>query len=273
MHKFCALASGSKGNAYLLTSSECNILIDAGISAKGILERLDTLGVCPTTLDAILVTHEHIDHIRALKILSCKYNLPILCNAETAKGICAAFTGFGDFQFKIFTNRDPFEFKGMKITAFPIQHDALDPVGFSLEYAGFKVGICTDLGFVNPLLFSYLERCNLLVLEANHTHELVWASKRSMTYKQRVIGRFGHLSNGQCADLISSIYHTDLKHVFLAHLSEECNRPDEALKTVKERLEKEGANMEELQIRIADQYKASDFVELKGGLALKPTCN
>ncbi len=118
MHGFCALASGSKGNAYLITSSNCNLLIDAGISAKSLLERLDVLGICPSTLDAVLVTHEHIDHIRALKILSAKYDLPILCNAETAKGICAAFTGFGEFQFKIFTNRDPFEFKGIKIHCF-----------------------------------------------------------------------------------------------------------------------------------------------------------
>lgn len=263
MQGLCALASGSKGNSYLIRSAKCNLLIDAGISAKSLIERLETVGLHPSDLDGVLVSHEHIDHIRALKTLSTRWSLPILCNIETAKGICAAFVGYSEFDFKIFTTRDPFHFYDLQITAFPVQHDALDPVAFKIESPQFSAGICTDLGFFTPLTLEYLKGVQALVLESNHTPDLVWASKRSITYKQRVLGRFGHLSNTQCAEMLKELYHPDLRHVVLAHLSEECNKPNLALEEAKKALlDVAGSAGSETQLSIAKQDAALEFMLL-----------
>lgn len=226
MKGFCPLASGSKGNCIYFGSGATKILIDAGLSGKATQERLAAINVDLADIDAILITHEHGDHIQGLRVLALKMGIPIFANAETAKGIV-------DFlhdcpKFKIFTTGETFAFGDLEIHPFTIQHDTLDPVAFTLRTGGIKVGICADLGFVTTLVEHQLQHCDYLYVEANHEPDLVRASSRPMIYKQRVLSRTGHLSNEACGQLLRHVHHPDLKHVHLAHLSAECNTPETA---------------------------------------------
>lgn len=249
---FCPLASGSKGNSIFFASQQTNLLIDAGLSGKGIAARLSAIGRSVEEIDAILITHEHLDHIQGLKVLAYRKQIPVLCNAETAKGIISLF-GEG-CPFKIFSTGETFEFKDLEIHPFSVQHDTLDPVAFTIKTEGLKIGFCTDLGFATTLVKNKLKACNYLYVEANHQESLVHGCSRPMSYKQRVLGRCGHLSNAACADLVASILHDELKEIYLAHLSEECNRPDLAKETVLEKLESLGVS---LPVNVAMQHEVS----------------
>jgi phosphoribosyl 1,2-cyclic phosphodiesterase len=252
MKQFCPLGSGSKGNAIYFSSGDTRLLIDAGLSGKAIIERLASLDVDINTIDAILISHEHIDHIRALRKLAIQKDIPVLANAETAKAIYAKL---GDCpKFQIFTSGETFQFQDLSIHPFLIQHDAAEPVAFIIETDDTKFGFCTDLGFATTLVRSRLQGCHYLYVEANHQPSMVHACPRPMIYKQRVLGRSGHLSNEACAELIDEIYHDDLRHVHLAHLSEECNNPDVALKIMEEKL-----GGRPLTISIAPQHTVGEI--------------
>lgn len=218
---FCPLASGSRGNCLYLGTENTKVLIDAGISKKQIEMRLGQIGVSLSEIDAILVTHEHLDHISGIKILSQATSIPVICNSETAKGIYQNLNVRP--SFKIFTTGETFSFKDLEITSFSICHDTLDPVGFVINTGREKVGICTDLGFISSHIIAALKGCHYLYLESNHQPEMVHACNRPYVYKQRVLGRQGHLSNEECSKLILALAHPDLKKIFIAHLSSECN--------------------------------------------------
>ena len=252
MKGFCPLASGSKGNCIYIGTDQTKILIDAGISAKAIQMRLSEINVDLAEIDAILVTHEHMDHIQGLKTLAYKKGIPILANHETAKGIVEAFHDCP--KFKIFSTGETFEFGDLEIHPFSIQHDTLDPVAFTIRVNHFKLGFCTDLGFATSLVQAQLRDCDYLYVESNHEPSMVYASARPLIYKQRVLSRSGHLSNHACGNLLAQVYHSKLKHVHLAHLSSECNHPATALKIIGEILEQKGIRID---MSIAPQDKIS----------------
>ena len=231
---FCPLASGSRGNSIYIGSQRTKILIDAGLSGKETAKRLEQIGVALEEIDAILITHDHIDHIQGLKVLGLRHNIPILANAETAKGIHNLLDTCP--KFRIFETGETFEFQDLVIHPFSISHDTVDPVGFTIETMGHKIGLCTDLGFVTTLVKRHLRDCDYLYVEANHEPEWVHACPRPLVYKQRVLSRSGHLSNEACAALLAEVMHAGLKHVHLAHLSQECNCPERALERVRARV-------------------------------------
>lgn len=249
---FCPLASGSKGNCIYLGTERTKILIDAGISCRLIQQRLEKIDVDISDIDAILVTHEHSDHIKAIQTLSSNYNIPIFANSDTAKAIYESIQECP--KFKIFSTGETFEFGDLEIHPFSVQHDALDPVAFTIRYERLKMGFCTDLGFATSLVVKELLECDYLYVEANHQPSMVHSSARPDVYKKRVLGKQGHLSNEECADLIVKVLHTKLKHIYLAHLSEECNTPEIAIKIVQERLK---AQNEEIELSIAFQDEIS----------------
>lgn len=252
MKGFCPLASGSKGNCIYLGTGQTKVLIDAGISAKAIQSRLSEINVDLADIDAILITHEHTDHIQGLKILAYKMGIPVLANHETAKGIVETFHDCP--KFKIFSTGETFEFGDLEIHPFSIQHDTVDPVAFTIKAGNLKMGFCTDLGFATTLVQSQLQWCDYLYLEANHQPSMVHASSRPMIYKQRVLSRSGHLSNEACGTLLAHVFHPKLKHVHLAHLSSECNSPETAIQVVKTILEEKGI---QLDLCTAPQEKIS----------------
>jgi phosphoribosyl 1,2-cyclic phosphodiesterase len=242
MKGFCPLASGSKGNCIYLGSGRTKVLIDAGISAKAVQLRLSEINVDLSEIDAILITHEHTDHIQGLKTLAYKMGIPVLANHETAKGIVEAFHDCP--KFKIFSTGETFEFGDLEIHPFSIQHDTADPVAFTIQTGNLKLGFCTDLGFATTLVQSQLQSCDYLYLESNHQPSMVHASPRPMIYKQRVLSRSGHLSNEACGTLLAQVFNPKLKHVHLAHLSSECNHPETAIQVVKAILEAEEIQLE-----------------------------
>lgn len=249
---FCPLASGSKGNCLYLATPNTKILIDGGLSRKATLARLADLGVGIEEIDAILVTHDHIDHILGLRLLSETYRLPILANLETAKGI-ASHAGCS-LPFKIFTTDEPFSFGDLEIHPFSIQHDTLDPVGFVIHAEEKKIGIAADLGALTRGVIEHLRHCDMLYIEANHEPDWVMACSRPSSYKERVLSRLGHLSNQECARLLLEIAHEHLGHVYLAHLSSECNSPEKALEVITSTLAERGIK---LQISCASQTQIS----------------
>jgi len=249
---FCPLASGSKGNCTYLNTGDTKILIDAGISGRATKNRLAELNVDISEIDAILVTHDHHDHIQGLKVLAYRHGIPVFANTETAKGIVNSFSDCP--KFKIFTTGESFEFGDLEIHPFSILHDTLDPVGFTIRVGEMKLGFCTDLGFVTPMVTHQLQGCDFLILEANHQPSMVHACPRPAVYKQRVLGRQGHLSNIDCGHLLADVWHHGLKHVYLAHLSSECNTHETALGVVNQVLEERGLSVE---LSIAWQEKVS----------------
>lgn len=255
MKGFCPLASGSKGNSIYIGTDQTKILIDAGLSARATKLRLAELNVDIADIDAILITHEHSDHIQGLQVLALKLGIPVFANAETAKGIANALNDCP--RFKIFTTGDTFEFGDLEIHPFSIQHDTLDPVAFTLRTGSLKLGFCADLGFVSTLVRKQLEGCDYLYIEANHDPDMVRASLRPMVYKQRVLSRSGHLSNFECGQLLQEISHCGLKHVHLAHLSQECNTHDKALQTVQDHIKAAGYAIE---VSVAPQERIAKAI-------------
>ncbi len=252
---FCPLASGSKGNSIYLGTPQTKILIDAGIGVKVVEKRLAEIGVDLAEIDAILITHEHTDHIQGLGALGCKMQIPIFANRETARGIYDILKECP--KFKIFSTGETFEFGDLEIHPFSIKHDALDPVAFTIRLEGLKMGFCTDLGFASTLVKRALMGCHYLYVEANHQPSMVYASSRPVVYKERVLSRQGHLSNEECAELLVEVFHPGLKHAHLAHLSSECNSAELALHVVSSKLKEQNLA---LDLAIAYQDKLSKAI-------------
>jgi phosphoribosyl 1,2-cyclic phosphodiesterase len=241
-------------------TDESRILVDAGFSARQIRQRLATIGRTPENLTGILITHEHSDHIAGLLALAVKLHLPVYCNRETQEATMWAFQskwsskknpalpGFGNSESKarldwrLFRTGDSFELNDVLVETFSIPHDAQDPVGFLLRANGAKIGFATDLGHVTKLVVDRIRTANALVLEANHDVKMLQeCPRRPWSLKQRILGRHGHLSNEAAADCVAEIMSADLQHLYLGHLSRECNRPEIAHRVVNERLQKIGA--------------------------------
>jgi phosphoribosyl 1,2-cyclic phosphodiesterase len=235
MRGFCSLASGSKGNCLYLGTEKTKLLIDVGLSLRSIQSKLKEIDVSLEEISAILITHEHSDHILGLKSICQKYEIPVFANSHTAQAIYKILGLCPDFTF--FTTGESFTFREITIFPFSTMHDAVDPVGFTFSFEGIKFGICTDCGFVTSLIKHHLRGCHYLFIEANHDPHMVHACPRPLIYKQRVLSRSGHLSNEACKELVQEVLHKDLRQVQLGHLSKECNHPSKALEMVQKALQ------------------------------------
>ncbi len=231
---FGTIASGSSGNCLYVGSDSTHILIDAGVSCKKILAGLDAFGIDGTDIQAILVTHEHSDHIGGIGVLSRKYQIPIYATEKTITAILNTKT-LGDLSKSSFNAIAPgctFTIGDISIEAFSIPHDAADPVSYCFYNNGNKIGTVTDLGYYNDSIVRSLESCDLLYVEANHDIRMLQAGPYPYNLKQRILSKKGHLCNEMCGQLIARLNNGRLKHVILGHLSKENNYPDLALETV-----------------------------------------
>lgn len=226
----CVLASGSRGNATYVSDGKTAVLIDAGLSGAEIQRRMAANGLFPETLDAIIVSHEHTDHIHGVGVLSRRFNLPVHISDAT-RSACETTLG-RLFAISPFACGEPFIVGSLRLHPFSISHDAQDPAGFTLSGAGLKVGIATDLGMVTEMIRVHLRDCDILVLEANHDAQMLIDGPYPWPLKQRIRGRSGHLSNDDAAGLVADLLHDQLQHVVLAHLSEENNTPEKAVETI-----------------------------------------
>jgi phosphoribosyl 1,2-cyclic phosphodiesterase len=235
------LGSGSAGNCAYVETPEARILVDAGFSAKQIRQRLASIGRTPENLTGIIVTHEHIDHIHGLGILADKLNIPVYCNRPTHDAI--QFQLNVKIDCRLFATGASFEIGDVLVETFAIPHDAQDPVGYLLRTGDVNIGFLTDLGHVTKLVLERVRSANVLVIEANHDVKMLQdCTRRPWSLKQRILGRHGHLSNDAAADAAQEIMSGDLRHMYLGHLSRECNKPQLAQAVMAQRLEKIGAS-------------------------------
>jgi len=226
----CILASGSRGNAVYISGGSTSILIDAGLSGIEIERRLKSKELCPEDLDAIIVSHEHTDHIQGVGVLSRRFNLPVYISSKTEK---AAVSQLGNIRvIKNFKCGSTFMIKDLSIHPFSISHDAEDPSGFTVNQNGTKIGLATDLGIATSMVKEHLKGCSLLILEANHDEDMLLNGPYPWPVKQRIKSRTGHLSNEASKNLLKEVQHDRLKYVILAHLSTTNNTPQKALSEV-----------------------------------------
>lgn len=231
---FGTIASGSSGNCLYVGTDTTHVLVDAGISCKRILAGLDSFGVDSRDIQAILVTHEHSDHISGLGVLSRKLNVPVYATHETVLEIhrCKSLGDLSKSEFYVIEAERPFKIGDIRVEAFSIPHDAADPVSYTFENAGFKIGMVTDLGCFDDGIVHNLENSDLLYVEANHDIRMLQAGPYPYPLKQRILGSRGHLCNEMTGRLVALLHNDRLKHVILGHLSKENNYPDLALETV-----------------------------------------
>jgi phosphoribosyl 1,2-cyclic phosphodiesterase len=254
--RVCILASGSKGNAVFVSSGAASILIDAGLSGVEIERRLKSRGLDPENLDAILVSHEHSDHIQGVGVLSRRFKLPVYISAKT-QNACISQLG-GLYNAKPFECGSGFTINNLSVHPFSISHDAADPCGFTVNQNGTKIGIATDLGIATAMVKEHLKGCTLLILEANHDEEMLINGPYPWPIKQRIKSRTGHLSNAASKTLLEELQHDRLKHVMLAHLSETNNTPQKAAHEVGRALTRCNA-----RLYVASQNECGALLHLK----------
>lgn len=227
--RVCLLASGSKGNAILVESGRTRLLIDAGLSAREIRARLARIDVPVESLTALLITHEHTDHVRGLGPLVRRLGLPVYLQTDLARTL--PDVGKTDCV-REFVDGESFAVDDLSVRPFAVSHDSLAPVGFRLTGADGAVGIATDLGVVTRLVSECLKGCRALVVETNHDEEMLRDGPYPWALKQRVRGNRGHLSNHAGSTLLQGLLWPGLDAVFLGHLSETNNCPELALQSV-----------------------------------------
>lgn len=250
----CVLASGSKGNAVYVSAGETAILIDAGLSGIEIERRLRSRGLQTDSLKAIVVSHEHADHVHGVGVLSRRHCLPVYMNRKTA----GAADRIGNLPRRIFFEcGTAFNVDRLWIHPFSLSHDALDPAGFTLQYDGIKIGIATDLGRASAVVTERLRGCRALVLEANHDSQMLLDGPYPWPLKQRIQSRVGHLSNADSKSLLCDLVHDNLEHVILAHLSDTNNTPETALRDVSPALSNSRASL-----KVAVQDRCTELIHL-----------
>ena len=257
--RIAPLFSGSSGNSSYLETEEVRLLIDAGLSARQIRQRLLSIQRTPENLTGILITHEHSDHIGGLAVLASKLGIPVYCNRLTREAIQETLQV--PFDFRIFATGSAFAIGSLEVEPFSIPHDANDPVGFLIRTPFANIGCVTDLGHFTKLVAERLRPAQVVMLEANHDIKLLQDDlRRPWSLKQRILSRHGHLSNEAAADAVSQLASAELRHVVLAHLSQDCNRPELALRIVGERLRGLGAT--HVQVAAAAQDAPAATISL-----------
>jgi phosphoribosyl 1,2-cyclic phosphodiesterase len=226
------LGSGSAGNCSLIATSQCRLLVDAGFSARQITKRLESLGVRPESLDGILITHEHGDHVAGLEIFCRRFCVPIYANPLTAetlrRGSLAAFP-----NWHLFATGAVFTVKDIEVQSFYVPHDAVDPTAFVFTADEGAIGFLTDLGYAPKLALERVRQVDTLIVETNHDERMLQEDcRRPWSVKQRILSRHGHLSNDAAAKLVAAIAGHRLHRVVLGHLSRDCNRSELALGTM-----------------------------------------
>jgi len=255
------IASGSSGNCTYIGDDHTHILIDVGISAKAIEEGLNLLDLTLNDIDAILISHEHIDHIKGLGVIERKREIPIYASMGTIEGICST-KSLGSFDLDTLRSlRDlsPFEIKSFRFAPHPIYHDANEPTCFSFSCNGKNAAVVTDLGHYDDELIDSLGKLDFILAESNHDVRMLQMGPYSYNLKQRILSDTGHLSNETAGRFVSRLLNDDINSIMLGHLSDQNNLPDLAYEAVK------------VEITMSDtKYDGLDFpiyVAKKNGLS------
>jgi phosphoribosyl 1,2-cyclic phosphodiesterase len=260
MIKFCNLFSGSSGNCTYISSPTTNILIDAGVSCQRISKALAEIGTSFSEIDAILITHEHIDHTKGLTTISNKYNIPIYASKKTWKMLETLNVPKCNMEF--FNVGESFSVGDFELFPFQIPHDAVDPCGFNLVCGNRKITVATDIGHITDNTLQLMENSDILMLEANYDVETLKAGSYPFFLKQRILSDHGHLSNDMASKAISYLCKKGVSNFVLGHLSKENNFPELAYQTVVNELRMNDIPCDLFNLSVANRDRVDDILEL-----------
>lgn len=263
--EFCPLNSGSNGNSSFVMAGNTRLLVDAGLTGRTIAGALETIKVLPETIDAILVTHEHADHVRGIGVLARKYHIPVYANEATWQHMPRSI---GDIPLglkRVFDSETDFYIGDIGVFSIPIPHDTVEPVAFRLYAGSRSLTIATDMGKVPKKVLRYLAGSDLILLESNHDPEMLKNNHRyPESLKRRILGTHGHLSNQSCGQTLISLYETGVRHAVLGHLSEDNNTPELAIRTVQEELLQTGLKPgQDIRLDMAWRDRVSAYYTLE----------
>ena len=242
MLHFFSLGSGSCGNCYYISDGEIAILIDAGVGIRRFKRNMRDYGIKVSNIKAILITHDHADHIKAVGTLGEKYGIPVYTTPEIHKGINKSYCMTEKLStcVRYIEKEVPIQIKNFQVTCFEVPHDGTDNVGYSIEVGGKVISFLTDLGEITPVAAKYINKTNYLILEANYDEEMLDMGPYPQYLKERIKGPNGHMCNKDTANFLAENIHEGLKFVGLCHLSKENNHPDLAYKTIELSLRSRG---------------------------------
>ena len=262
--KYAPLFSGSSGNCAFLRAGELRLLIDAGLPLCNIEQALESIGESTRDVDALLITHEHTDHIRGLGALCRRYRLPVYANAPTWEAMGESPGRLPPNCVRIFESGRPFFLKGVSIHPFPVPHDAAQAVGFRLDCPAGSFAQATDVGYVDDRLIDVLSGCALVMLEANHDEDMLRAGPYPYPLKRRILSDQGHLSNEAAGRALVRLFGRGVKSAILGHLSLENNYAPLALETVRSLLREENILEGELTLTVALRDRPTGVFEVCG---------
>ncbi len=263
MLTFCTLYSGSSGNVIYIANKKTKILIDCGVSGRRITNALEGIGVKAEEIDAILVTHEHTDHIQSVGVMSRRYDIPIYANAGTWSGMEKLIGKITQKNICYFDTYKEFSINNIGVLPFDISHDAIEPVGYSLYSAKIKVSIATDTGEIDSKLISTIKGSKLILLESNHDEAMLKCGSYPYFLKQRILSKKGHLSNERAAEVASKMVDEGTNTLILGHLSRENNFPELAYRTVYNALANKNLIIgEDISLEVANREKVSKVYQL-----------
>lgn len=260
---FCSLSSGSSGNCYYIGDEFHGILIDAGISASLIRKFLKDMGISMQTIMGVLITHNHIDHVRGLERLTRKNSLPAFTTGKIWESILTPYTKISGDCVREIALQKQFHLAGFGIEAFPVFHDAPETIGFHISSGDKKITIATDLGHICSTAAPYLKESNLLVIESNYDEQMLENGRYPYFLKARIKSDTGHLGNHQTSDFLADIITDKLSHICLAHLSKNNNTPEIALRTLYQTFSSRGIIFNgNLQISVLNRNIPTEMIRL-----------
>lgn len=263
MIKFTSLYSGSSGNSYFLQVDDNKFLVDVGVSRKKIVDQLNNIGEDINDIDAIFITHEHIDHIRGLSIINKNYQIPVYLNEKTFDVVDDSLKSLDTDKVSIF-NGNEFFVNDTRVQSFNISHDAVDPVGYSFfDKKGNKATIVTDLGEVTEEVLENVSKSDLLVLEANYDDELIRYSPYPINIINRINSPMGHLSNSKSLALAKDLVDKGLKNLALAHISKSNNNYEIVSQIFEDEINGKKLKKDKINIKILKHNDYSDTIIIK----------
>ncbi|MGA2075347.1 MAG: MBL fold metallo-hydrolase [Terriglobia bacterium] len=256
--RVCVLGSGSKGNCTLVATEKTRLLIDAGLSCRETYARLAAISESPDGLNAVVISHEHTDHINGLRVLALNGNLPVYISRPTCEVVCRdEETRKKLTAFEYFAPSEKFTIGDIEVAPFPVPHDAVDPVAFTLDAQGIRISVVTDLGYVPEIVKQRVKGSHLLIFESNHDLEMLKVGPYPWHVKQRVMSRQGHLSNNATADFLTEEFDGAAQVLVLAHLSETNNHPEIARLSAEQALAQR-ARLECTKLHLATQTRPTE---------------
>ena len=262
--KFCSLYSGSSGNSIFIASDNAKVLIDAGLAGKKIDDALKHIGEESSSIDGIFITHEHMDHIKGVGVLSRKYDIPIYANDNTWAVMEKNIGKIKEHNIRIMDRRSSITINDLEIRSFNIPHDAIAPVGYTVSYAGKNASVVTDFGVFTEEIRDNIIDSDIILLESNHDVNMLRMGPYPYKLKLRVLGENGHLSNEDCGSAIVSLLKNDKKkQIVLGHLSGTNNHPDLAYQTVVDVLSANGIRPgDDVILQLASRHNPSEIILL-----------